>query len=96
MDILSNLDLGVVLICAGLCCGGIILIFFLQLIGGFFGVFAGLFEIGLEFLAGGPVAWCGCLAAIVFLVICGLLTLSLVGIVSTCGTPDAVNFCELF
>jgi hypothetical protein len=96
MDFLNNIDTSILLICGGLCCGGVILVIFSHIIGGAFGVFFGLFDVVINFVSGGPVAWCGCLGFLMLFGVCAFITISIVGVLSTCGTPDAVKFCELF
>jgi hypothetical protein len=66
----------------------------LQVIGGLLGAFSSIFEIAFDVLSGGPVAWCGC---IVLIVGCGggtLLIVILAQGLSSCGTPQAINFCS--
>jgi len=89
---LIPLALGLVCLC-GL---GILLLLGFQIIGGFLEIFTSVFELLFEVLSGGPVAWCGCL---VLLFVCGggtVLAVVLAQGLSSCGTPEAINFCTLF
>jgi hypothetical protein len=82
--------------CACLCGVGFLLVTGLQVVSGFLGIFSSVIEVFFEVLSGGPVAWCGCL---VLLGVCGggtILVVILVQGLSSCGTPQAINFCALF
>lgn len=83
-------------ICAGLCVFGMLLLFLVQIIGGAFEVIGGFLEIIFGILSGGPEAWCSCIIGTTILFLCCGTVITVVGILSTCGTPDAVNFCRLF
>ena len=79
-----------------LCVGGLILSFVLPAIASLFSALGGFVQFLVNILTGGPVTWCGCLAVIILLVACcGLVALAGFTL-STCGTPDAVNFCRWF
>lgn len=88
--------LWVVVLCCGLCVGGIFLTVVLPVIGGALDIFFGVFEFFFDLLSGGPVAWCGCLFFLGACCGCSVLTYTIINLLSTCGTPDAVNFCRLF
>lgn len=99
MELLQNIDSThlpyVAVGCALLCLVALVIGFLLQAVSGIFDVLFGLFEIVIDMLQGGPVAWCGC----VFL---------LVGLVAAVGAvllyfnaPEAcaeypTNFCRWF
>ncbi|RMG80695.1 MAG: hypothetical protein D6712_17615 [Chloroflexi bacterium] len=97
MDFLQNFDLnsalGIVLLCGGLCVVGVVLMIALQFISGTLGFLLGFFELFIEILAAGPIAWCGCLLMLFACAICGLMIYSLV---TVCGTPDQVMICRFF
>jgi hypothetical protein len=94
---LASIDPGwVLLICGGLCCGGIILGVVLPVLSGAFDIIFGLVEIISDILTGGPVSWCGCIMFIVLLVACCGGLFAVASMLSTCGTADAVNFCRIF
>jgi len=100
MDFLADLDFGVLVLVCGCCIalvffGGIIS-FALGVVGAAFDIIGSVVGIILDILGGGPVAWCGCLVAIVILLGCGGVMLALANALSTCGTPEAVNFCRIF
>ena len=92
---LPNIDPIILVIICGLCGVGLIGVLVLQLLGGVFDIIGGVFGFVFDIIGGGPVAWCGCLVAVFGCAICGGFFLLLVNIFSTCGTPDAVNFCRL-
>ncbi len=95
--ILGAIDPGIVLaICGLLCCGGIFIGIALPVLGIFGDVFGALFGVFFDIISGGPVAWCGCFFVIFGCFVCFGLVATLSSILSTCGTPDAVNFCRLF
>ena len=68
MDLLQNIDpahLPYIAVGCGLLCLVVFVIgFALQAISGIFDVIFGIFELLIDLLQGGPVAWCGCLALI--------------------------------
>jgi len=79
-----------------LCVGGLLLSFVLPFLSGVFTLISALFEVGLDVLMGGPVAWCGCLILLILLVgCCGFVAVAASSL-TTCGTPEAVNFCSFF
>lgn len=82
------------LCCALLCIVGVVLMLGLQIISGFLDVFTSIFGLFFDVLSGGPVAWCGCLVMIFGCA--GLVGLGILfsQVLSTCGTPQAVNFCQ--
>ncbi len=100
MDFLQNLEPGslllLALLCAGLCGGVVILFFGLQIVGTLIGILTGLFEAFTSILAGGPASWCGCLVLLLGCGFCGVLSVSLVGILQGCGTADQVMLCRVF
>ena len=69
MEILQNIDPAhlpyVAVGCALLCLVALVIGFLLQAVSGIFDVIFGLFEIVIDMLQGGPVAWCGCLFLLV-------------------------------
>ncbi len=79
------------LICSVLCVVGVVFFFVFQFLGNVFDVVFGLFDLVINVLQGGPLAWCGCLLVILLLGACGAIALTL----TTCGTPNQVNFCRL-
>ncbi len=79
-----------------LCVGGVILAVVLPFISGLLGAVSSVFELVIDLFTGGPVAWCGCLLALLLVATCCGLILFAVAVLPTCGTPDAVNFCAWF
>jgi hypothetical protein len=93
----QNVDLTTLaLIAVALCGVGIVAFVLIHVFGMFMGVFTGIFQLVSHLIAGGPVAWCGCLLAALGVGACGLLTITMVSIYSSCGTATAVNFCRFF
>ncbi|MDX2162587.1 MAG: hypothetical protein SF162_14785 [bacterium] len=99
MDILQSLDPGLLPLlgvgCALLCVAGVVLMLGAQVIGIFadlIGSVTGLFS----GLVGNPIACCGCLVLLGAVVVCGGGLWVISGVLSSCGTPEAVNFCALF
>lgn len=97
---MQNIDSGTILFfavgCVALCIIGIGVLFSLQIFSGIVAMLSGLLQGFGTILSGGPLAWCGC---ILLFVICGataVVGIWLVSILSTCGTADAVNICQLF
>lgn len=99
MDLLQNTDGSTLLIAAVGCCllcgVGVVLLLLTQLLGSVFDIFSSVFGLVFNVVEGGPVSWCGCLALIGVGLVCGGLVLVLAQALSTCGTPNAVNFCRL-
>lgn len=83
-----------VLLCCGLCIGGIVLFFIFPLVTGLLEIVFGLFETLLDIANIGPLPGCGCIVLIAGCGLCGAVTLFVSNVLSTCGTPDAVNFCR--
>lgn len=81
---------------ACLCGVAVVLIMLLQFVGDVFGVLFSIFGVFFDVLSGGPVSWCGCLFSVALLGGCGWFAWTLIQALSTCGTPQAVNFCNLF
>jgi len=97
MNILQNIDPGVLILgVVGLCLVGVVLFFALQLLGTTAGIFANLAQLLTQIISGGPVAWCGCLFVAGSCMICILVVVGGSSMLSSCGTPNAVNFCALF
>ncbi len=88
--------LTVIAVIAALCVGGLVLSFILPLLSGLFSIISAFVEFLFHVLTGGPVAWCGCLVLAILLIgFCGFIAVVIYSL-STCGTPDAVNFCAWF
>lgn len=81
--------------CALLCVVLVIVGFLLQAISGIFEAVIGLFEVVVDLLQGGPVAWCGCLLLLVFLLGgAGAVVLFLSAPDSCAANPT--RFCQWF
>ena len=94
-----GVDLGVIAIVCG-CCFGFLLLsgvlsLGLNILGIFFDVFGVIIDLTTGLFGGGPGGCCGCLALLFILAGCGVLIFGVSDILSTCGTPDAVNLCRL-
>lgn len=99
MDLLQNIDPAhlpyVAVGCALLCLVALVIGFLLQAVAGVFDVIFGLFEIFIDLLQGGPVAWCGCIVALV------ALAAAVGGVLLLFNAPEAcaehpTNFCRWF
>ncbi|QPC81132.1 hypothetical protein G4Y79_15625 [Phototrophicus methaneseepsis] len=86
---------GLALCCSLACVVVIVLVVGLQAVGVAFESVAHLAEFLLGILAGGPLAWCGCLVAIGVLMGCGVVAMGFLNVMGTCGTPAQVNLCRL-
>ena len=88
--------LTVVGVVALLCIGGLVLVFVLPFLSGILTLLSGLLEFVFDVSTGGPVGCCGCLVFLILVVgCCGFVAL-VAYTLSTCCTPDAVNFCTWF
>lgn len=99
MEILQNIDPShlpyIAIGCALLCLVALVIGLLIQAVSGIFDVIFGLFEIVIDLLQGGPVAWCGCL-----FLLAGLAAAS-AGVFLLLNAPDAcaeqpTNFCRWF
>lgn len=81
--------------CALLCVGIVVLGFILQVVGGFLDIFFGFFEVFLEILQGGPIAWCGCLILIFGCIGCSGFVFFIFNASTSC-VEYRTNFCTLF
>jgi hypothetical protein len=100
MDISQILQPGsivsLVLICVVIVIIGAILGFLVNFLGSFLGVIGSTFGLFTDFLAGGPIVWCGCIVGIVILALCAISIFAVGSMLATCGTPQAINLCALF
>ncbi len=101
MDFLQTLqsaDMSTVLIAGGLCLvcflGFGLIGFVLSLLGFIGDIVGGVTNMLFALLGCGPLPGCGCLVAVIGLAGCGVLSLYVVRVVQSCGTPQAVNFCQ--
>lgn len=98
MEILQNIDTQTLLIgtlcVSGLCLMGAVLSVLLQFIG--FGLEILLSALGCvgEVIAGGPIAWCGCLTVLLGCAGCSVVGIVLPSLLQQCGGPNAVNLCR--
>lgn len=82
------------------CAGGIVVLAIFSIVGGLLDIVTGGVDIIMGVLGfiipfdGG--CGCGCITVFFLLGICAVVTVTIVSIASTCGTPDAMNFCRLF
>jgi hypothetical protein len=100
VESLQNLDgatLFIIAVGLALLCGvGVVLLIATQVLGNVVGLFTSILGVFFNIAEGGPASWCGCLVLIGGCIVCGGLALVLAQTLSTCGTPNAVNFCGLF
>ncbi len=80
--------------CALLCVAGLVLTLGMQALSGVLEIITSLAGMLMELLSGGPVAWCGCLALLALVIGGGAVALLLVQGLTSCGTPEAINFCS--
>jgi len=95
-----GIDLVVIFIACGCCVFlllfGSVLSFGFEIISFVINIIGGIFDLIGGIVGGGPGGCCGCLVLLVAVLGCGLLAFSLSEMLSTCNTPDAVNFCRIF
>jgi hypothetical protein len=100
LDFLQNIDPGLLILIAGgcglLCVVLVVISTLFQVFGTVFEVFTSLFEFVFGLAGGGPLGGCGCLFAAVGCGACALVGVTIANVLTTCGTPEAVNFCRLF
>lgn len=100
MDLLQNIDAGGALLlavgCVLLCVVLFVILSALQFIGGFLEIFGSILGGLFDVISGGPVSWCGCLVLIAAIVVCGGGVLLIAQSLASCGTAQAVNFCQFF
>jgi hypothetical protein len=96
MGLFSNLDpILVSIVCALLCAGLLVVGFVLQAVGNVFGVLFGIFEVFVDILQGGPVAWCGCLVTILGCIGFAGFVLLMMNAPASCAEYPT-NFCRWF
>lgn len=78
----------------GLCVVGVILLFGVQVLGFALGAVGDILQLVLEFLGGGPIAWCGCLLLFGGLGLCAFLVITAASALGTCEA-NPTNFCTL-
>lgn len=94
-ELVGSLEpLTIVILCCGLCIGGIVVVFILPLFAGLLDILTGLVEALFEIANIGPLPGCGCIVLIAGCGLCAAVTVFISNIAATCGTPDAVNFCR--
>ena len=79
--------------CALLCIVVFIIGFLLQAVSSIFDVFYGMFELLIDLLQGGPVAWCGCLFVLVAVVALAGAILLVLNAPESCAAYTT-NFCS--
>lgn len=99
LQALQSADMSTVLIAAGLCLvcflGFGLIGFVLSLLGFIGDLVGGVTNILFGLLGCGPLPGCGCVVVVIGLAGCGVMSMYVVRIVQSCGTPQAVNFCRL-
>jgi len=86
----------IVLALCGCCLLGLILSFAFQILGIVGSLLGVIFDVIGGLIGGGPGVWCGCLAALGGIAVCGLLAYVIISGLQACGTPQATNLCTLF
>jgi hypothetical protein len=93
MNTLPPIEPGtLLLIVAGLCVLGVFATVIMPLVGTLFDLIG--FVAGL--LMGDPSSCCGCILFLMLTAVCGGVAAFALSVLSTCGTPQAVNFCTWF
>ncbi|MCY4064611.1 MAG: hypothetical protein OXG53_19780 [Chloroflexi bacterium] len=99
MNLLQNIDPShlpfIAVGCALLCVAVFVIGFLLQAVSSIFDVIAGLIEVMVEILQGGPVAWCGCALLIGGLFACAGFTFLYLNAPENCA-QNPTNFCQWF
>jgi len=99
MNLLQNIDPShlpfIAVGCALLCVAVFVIGFLLQAVSSIFDVIAGLIEVMVEILQGGPVAWCGCALLIGGLFACAGFTFLYLNAPESCA-QNPTNFCQWF
>lgn len=97
MDFLQNLNVGTfALALGGLCVLGVILFVVVNVVGSAFGVVFNVVDVFFDLLTGGPLSMCGCVLGLIACGGCACIAAFAASVLSTCGTPQAMNFCLLF
>lgn len=96
MEFLQDIPWGsALLVLGGLCAVGVVFLVVLQVLSGVFGFMFNFLDIFVDLLTGGPLSACGCALGLVACGGCACFAAFGVSVLSTCGTPEAVNFCLL-
>ena len=99
MEILQNIDPShmpyVAVGCALLCLVALVIGFLLQALSGIFDIVFGLFEVVIDLVQGGPVAWCGCIFVLIGLAAAAGAILLVFNAPETCA-EHPTNFCRWF
>ncbi|GAB4510516.1 MAG: hypothetical protein OHK0046_07520 [Anaerolineae bacterium] len=93
---LPEIDPLILVVLCGLCGVGLVAVFLFQFLGGVLDLIFGLFGVFGNLFEAGPFAGCGCLAVLGGCGLCGGLIFLIAQVTTTCGTPEAVNFCRFF
>lgn len=81
--------------CALLCLVALLIGFLLQALSGIFDIVFGLFEIVIDLLQGGPVAWCGCIFVLIGLAAAAGAVVLVLNAPEACA-EHPTNFCRWF
>lgn len=81
--------------CALLCAVVVVIGFLLQAVSSIFDFIAGLVEVAVEIMQGGPVAWCGCTLLVLGLLACAGFTFLYLNAPESCAT-NPTRFCQWF
>lgn len=99
MELIQNIDSAhlpyIAAGCALLCVVVVVIGFLLQAVSSIFDVIFGLFELVIDLLQGGPVAWLGCCFLVLGLVACAGTVFLLLNATATCAVHPT-NFCRWF
>lgn len=92
-----GVDLPIILLICGVACAGTVILViafsFLEIVFDIVGFILGLVS---QIASFGPLPGCGCVVLAVLVAGCALTGIWLTDILSTCGTAEAVNLCQLF
>lgn len=79
-------------VCAGLCLLGVVAMVVQPVLG----ALSSVLDIFFNLVMGEPLTGCGCLLMVGFCAFAACAAAFVASVLSTCGTPEAVNFCTLF
>jgi len=82
--------------CGIVCIGLFVIGTVLNALGIVFELIGGLVEFAVNLFNFGPVPGCGCVVLAGAIAMCVVTALAVNSVLQTCGTPQQVNFCQLF
>lgn len=87
----------IAVVCCTLLCGVVFVLSpLLQVVEIVIQIFSTIFDLVFGLVGSGPEGCVGCFALLFGCILCSGLGWVIIDSLQTCGTPDAVNFCQLF